>query len=99
LASRDGKIVCENTLDARLDVVFRKKLPEVPIFLSLHGYFIVPDALVRPLLFTGNSENLSHCLCSLFLAALLIENLNYLHAMLRSHGHEIQNRKIRIHKP
>ena len=31
LASRDGKIVCENTLDARLDVVFRKKLPEVNI--------------------------------------------------------------------
>ncbi|KAG6581117.1 V-type proton ATPase subunit E, partial [Cucurbita argyrosperma subsp. sororia] len=29
LASRDGKIVCENTLDARLDVVFRKKLPEI----------------------------------------------------------------------
>ncbi|RLM91756.1 hypothetical protein C2845_PM08G01080 [Panicum miliaceum] len=28
LASRDGKIVCENTLDARLQVVFRKKLPE-----------------------------------------------------------------------
>ncbi|KAL6499730.1 hypothetical protein OROGR_027640 [Orobanche gracilis] len=28
LASRDGKIVFENTLDARLDVVFRKKLPE-----------------------------------------------------------------------
>ncbi|RVW80858.1 V-type proton ATPase subunit E3 [Vitis vinifera] len=25
----DGKIVCENTLDARLDVVFRQKLPEV----------------------------------------------------------------------
>lgn len=38
LASRDGKIVCENTLDARLDVVFRKKLPEVcfiKLFLSL----------------------------------------------------------------
>ncbi|KAF7828180.1 V-type proton ATPase subunit E [Senna tora] len=33
LASRDGKIVCENTLDARLDVVFRKKLPEVIILL------------------------------------------------------------------
>lgn len=30
LASQDGKIVCENTLDARLDVVFRQKLPEVP---------------------------------------------------------------------
>ncbi|KAK6251347.1 hypothetical protein SCA6_005352 [Theobroma cacao] len=29
LASRDGKIVCENTLDARLDVAFRKKLPEI----------------------------------------------------------------------
>lgn len=29
LASRDGKIVCENTLDARLDLVFRKKLPEI----------------------------------------------------------------------
>ncbi|RWV84168.1 hypothetical protein GW17_00054138, partial [Ensete ventricosum] len=32
LASIDGKIVCENTLDARLDVVFRKKLPEVLTF-------------------------------------------------------------------
>ncbi|MQL75152.1 hypothetical protein Taro_007527, partial [Colocasia esculenta] len=29
LASRDGKIVCENTLDSRLEVVFRKKLPEI----------------------------------------------------------------------
>lgn len=29
LASKDGKIVCENTLDARLDVVFRQKLPEI----------------------------------------------------------------------
>ncbi|KAJ6849049.1 putative V-type proton ATPase subunit E [Iris pallida] len=29
LASRDGKIVCENTLDARLDVAFRRKLPEI----------------------------------------------------------------------
>ncbi|XP_057520953.1 V-type proton ATPase subunit E-like [Amaranthus tricolor] len=29
LASRDGKIVCENTLDARLDVAFRKKLPQI----------------------------------------------------------------------
>lgn len=32
LASKDGKIVFENTLDARLDVVFRKKLPEVHPF-------------------------------------------------------------------
>ncbi|KAL8137185.1 hypothetical protein V2J09_003186 [Rumex salicifolius] len=30
MASRDGKIVCENTLDARLDVAFRKKLPQIP---------------------------------------------------------------------
>lgn len=29
LASHDGKIVFENTLDARLDVVFRNKLPHV----------------------------------------------------------------------
>nr|AFK46992.1 unknown [Lotus japonicus] len=29
LASRDGKIVIENTLDARLDVLFRKKLPAI----------------------------------------------------------------------
>ncbi|XP_006643927.1 V-type proton ATPase subunit E [Oryza brachyantha] len=29
IASRDGKIVYENTLDARLEVVFRKKLPEI----------------------------------------------------------------------
>lgn len=38
LASRDGKIVCENTLDARLDVAFRKKLPQVvaSFLLSTH---------------------------------------------------------------
>lgn len=35
LASRDGKIVFENTLDARLEVAFRKKLPEVPSQLVL----------------------------------------------------------------
>ncbi|GMI95408.1 vacuolar ATP synthase subunit E1, embryo defective 2448 [Hibiscus trionum] len=29
IASRDGKIVFENTLDARLDVAFSKKLPEI----------------------------------------------------------------------
>eukprot|EP01018_Ginkgo_biloba_P016024 Gb_10139 [translate_table: standard] len=29
LASKDGRIVCENTLDGRLDVVFRQKLPEI----------------------------------------------------------------------
>ncbi|CAH1446079.1 unnamed protein product [Lactuca virosa] len=29
LASIDGKIVFENTLDARLDLTFRKKLPEI----------------------------------------------------------------------
>ncbi|CAN6443856.1 unnamed protein product [Victoria cruziana] len=34
LASRDGKIVLENTLDARLDVVFRQKLPEVYVPLT-----------------------------------------------------------------
>jgi len=29
LASKDGKIVCENTLDARLEVVFKQNLPEI----------------------------------------------------------------------
>ncbi|XP_039131700.1 V-type proton ATPase subunit E-like [Dioscorea cayenensis subsp. rotundata] len=29
LASQDGKIVLENTLDARLEVLFRQKLPEI----------------------------------------------------------------------
>ncbi|KAI4353582.1 hypothetical protein L6164_002521 [Bauhinia variegata] len=29
MASDDGKIVCENTLDARLDVIFRQKLPQI----------------------------------------------------------------------
>ncbi|KAJ4704202.1 V-type proton ATPase subunit E-like [Melia azedarach] len=29
VASEDGKIVCENTLDARLDAVFKQKLPEI----------------------------------------------------------------------
>ncbi|KAL1543640.1 V-type proton ATPase subunit E2 [Salvia divinorum] len=29
LASQDGKIVCENTLDARLELIFRQKLPEI----------------------------------------------------------------------
>lgn len=34
LASQDGKIVFENTLNARLDVIFRRLLPEVWIFIS-----------------------------------------------------------------
>ncbi|KAL0417563.1 UNVERIFIED_CONTAM: V-type proton ATPase subunit E [Sesamum radiatum] len=45
LASRDGKIVFENTLDARLDVVFRKKLPEVPttyLILVTCTFFLYP---------------------------------------------------------
>eukprot|EP00252_Welwitschia_mirabilis_P023162 TRINITY_DN648_c0_g1_i1.p1 TRINITY_DN648_c0_g1~~TRINITY_DN648_c0_g1_i1.p1 ORF type:complete len:229 (-),score=67.47 TRINITY_DN648_c0_g1_i1:173-859(-) len=36
LASKDGKIVCENTLDSRLDVVFRQKLPEIRKLLFSH---------------------------------------------------------------
>jgi ATP synthase (E/31 kDa) subunit len=41
LASKDGKIVCENTLDARLEVIFRKKLPEVSSFLFSNMYFFL----------------------------------------------------------
>ncbi|KAJ6974848.1 hypothetical protein NC653_030859 [Populus alba x Populus x berolinensis] len=41
LASRDGKIVFENSLDARLDVAFRKKLPEkYSIDLILQEFFL-----------------------------------------------------------
>ncbi|CAM6117542.1 unnamed protein product [Calypogeia fissa] len=29
LASRDGRIVCENTLDARLEISFKQNLPEI----------------------------------------------------------------------
>ncbi|KAL4327174.1 hypothetical protein AHAS_Ahas13G0073700 [Arachis hypogaea] len=39
MASEDGKIVLENTLDARLDVIFRHKLPEACIH-SLISYLI-----------------------------------------------------------
>ncbi|KAL5989250.1 hypothetical protein ACLOJK_010140 [Asimina triloba] len=44
LASRDGKIVCENTLDARLDVVFRNKLPE---HLDCRAEFRFNDRVIR----------------------------------------------------
>uniref|UniRef100_M1AW30 Translation initiation factor IF-2 n=1 Tax=Solanum tuberosum TaxID=4113 RepID=M1AW30_SOLTU len=44
LASRDGKIVCENTLDARLEVVFRKKLPEDASCMQLNGSRTVPTS-------------------------------------------------------
>ena len=37
MASRDGKIVFENTLDARLELAYRKKLPEV--YFALHFSF------------------------------------------------------------
>ncbi|KAG5123967.1 hypothetical protein JHK82_030704 [Glycine max] len=37
LASEDGKIVLENTLDARLDVIFRQKLPEACMFIALQS--------------------------------------------------------------
>ncbi|XP_066363540.1 V-type proton ATPase subunit E-like [Miscanthus floridulus] len=36
LASQDGKIVCDNTLDARLGVSFRQKLPEIRKKLFCH---------------------------------------------------------------
>ena len=47
LASRDDKIVCENTLDARLNVVFRKKLPEVIALHSLRNSVVRADFLAN----------------------------------------------------
>ncbi|MBA0806191.1 hypothetical protein Gohar_005655 [Gossypium harknessii] len=46
IASRDGKIVCENTLDARLDVAFNKKLPEVRLVVFFGMHFAYLFALV-----------------------------------------------------
>lgn len=46
LASRDGKIVFESTLDARLEVVFRKKLPEVPLAISISQYTMLHQTLL-----------------------------------------------------
>ncbi len=34
LATKDGRIVLENTLDARLEVVFKQQLPEVHFHFS-----------------------------------------------------------------
>ena len=50
LASRDGKIVCENTLDARLQVVFRKKLPEVSnIFFLFPSNILISEVILASL--------------------------------------------------
>lgn len=50
IASQDGKIVCENTLDARLDVVFRKKLPEVCFHnitcMNAYNFSLILDYLI-----------------------------------------------------
>lgn len=35
LATKDGKIVLENTLESRLEVVFKQQLPEVGFLLVL----------------------------------------------------------------
>jgi hypothetical protein len=48
LASQDGKIVCDNTLDARLSVSFRQKLPEVRRLWLFPPYrFPTTTALIR----------------------------------------------------
>lgn len=56
LASEDGKIVLENTLDARLDVIFRQKLPEACSLSYIHFNQNVNFHLVsaKSLLFTIN---------------------------------------------
>lgn len=45
MASQGGKIVLENTLDARLNVAFRQNLPEVCIMYSAKriGLIFFPD--------------------------------------------------------
>ncbi|KAK2664218.1 hypothetical protein Ddye_002792 [Dipteronia dyeriana] len=57
LASRDGKIVFENTLDARLDVLFRNKLPEVfSVSNCCYCYFFFVCLINNPIsIFENNS--------------------------------------------
>lgn len=59
LASRDGKTVCENTLGARLDVVFRKKLPEV-LFLKVILLSFIFILLFLPILLFPSSYSKCH---------------------------------------
>lgn len=33
MASKDGKIVLDNTLDARMQIVFKQQLPEVGLYM------------------------------------------------------------------
>uniref|UniRef100_M8BUQ3 V-type proton ATPase subunit E n=1 Tax=Aegilops tauschii TaxID=37682 RepID=M8BUQ3_AEGTA len=56
LASRDGKIVFENTVDARLEVVFRKKLPER----ACHNFLDKSTMFVNTEVFKSGSFLLRH---------------------------------------
>jgi len=64
LASRDGKIVCENTLDARLQVVFRKKLPEVSntsLFFPISFGLLISEVILFSLpLWSDDNLSLAH---------------------------------------
>ncbi|GJM88898.1 hypothetical protein PR202_ga05476 [Eleusine coracana subsp. coracana] len=63
LASHDGKIVCDNTLHARLNVSFRQKLPEV------RDDFLLLDMLLPP--FLGSLLRTGHSQSYIFLCSLL----------------------------
>lgn len=99
LASRDGKIVCENTLDARLDVVFRKKLPEVfTLFCSL----FFPLGFIYPIISLLNMPSFFFLACCFhpMQAYLLVFDLNdtnsvYVWPFFFNHVHIISPLQIR----
>ncbi|XP_052154802.1 V-type proton ATPase subunit E2-like isoform X1 [Oryza glaberrima] len=41
IASQDGKIVCNNTLDARVEISFKQKLPEVYMSYLIHQCMVI----------------------------------------------------------
>jgi vacuolar-type H+-ATPase subunit E/Vma4 len=41
IASQDGKIVCDNTLDARVEISFKQKLPEVYMSYLIHQCMVI----------------------------------------------------------
>lgn len=53
LATKDGQIVFDNTLDARIEIVFKQQLPEVREFYFLFFYF----TLIFNVYWSGSMSN------------------------------------------
>lgn len=71
LASHDGKIVFENTLDARLDVVFRNKLPHVSFCYKID--FLLNSILHSVFFVVGSFVPFMVDLCFLIVSVIVIQ--------------------------